>query len=115
MSEIPGSNPAIWDWEAVDPALCDRLRTGMREVLDPELGLSVIQLGLIRNFRIEDGQAMIRMIMTTPFCPYGPALIDMTRAKAEETLGMPVSIELDMGVWDFSMMEEGFDPGWGLY
>ncbi|HBA91344.1 MAG TPA: hypothetical protein DCZ08_06160 [Anaerolineaceae bacterium] len=116
MSDKPGSNPAVWDLEATDPELCERLRVGLNDVLDPEIGLSVIQLGLIRNFRLDDdGQAIVKMILTTPFCPYGPALIDMTRVKAEEAIGMPVSIELAMDVWDFAMMEEGVDLDWGLY
>ncbi len=116
MSETPGTNPAVWDAEATHPELCTQLREGLNQVLDPEIGLSVIQLGLIRNFQVkEDNQGHIRMILTTPFCPYGPALIDMTRVKAEESIQMPVSIELGMDVWDFSMMEEGVDLGWGLY
>lgn len=115
MSEQPGSNPAVWDMEAVNPEACAKLRVGLNEVMDPEIGLSIIQLGLIRNFRMDGDQAIIKMILTTPFCPYGPALIDMTRVKAEETLGIPVSIELGMEVWDFSMMEEGVDLDWGLY
>lgn len=115
MSEIPGSNPAVWDLEATNPEACEKLRAGLNEVMDPEIGLSVIQLGLIRNFRIEGEEAVLKMILTTPFCPYGPALIDMTRVKAEEALGMPVSIELAMDVWDFSMMQEGVDLDWGLY
>jgi hypothetical protein len=55
------------------------------------------------------------MILTTPFCPYGPALIDITRKKAEEALGKPTLISLGMDVWDFSMMEEGLGDDWGLY
>ncbi|HEY4692359.1 MAG TPA: iron-sulfur cluster assembly protein [Bellilinea sp.] len=115
MSDKPGSNPAVWDLEATDPEACEKLRAGLNEVLDPEIGLSVIQLGLIRNFRYQDGEAVLKMILTTPFCPYGPALIDMTRVKAEEALGVPVSVELGMDVWDFAMMEEGLDMEWGLY
>src|SRR5574340_435256 len=115
MDEKPGTNTAVWDMEAVDPEACAKLRTGLNEVMDPEIGLSVIQLGLIRNFRMDGDQALIKMILTTPFCPYGPALLDMTRVKAEESLGVPVAIELGMEIWDFSMMEEGVDLGWGLY
>lgn len=115
MSEQPGTNTAVWDMEAVDPGTCAKLRAALNEVMDPEIGLSIIQLGLIRNFRMDGDQAILKMIMTTPFCPYGPALIDMTRVKAEEALGIPVAIELSMEVWDFSMMEEGVDLDWGLY
>lgn len=115
MSDKPGTNRAVWDAEATHPEESQKLRDGLNQVLDPEIGLSVIQLGLIRNFRIQDDQALVRMILTTPFCPYGPALIDMTRVKAEESIDMPVAIELGMDVWDFSMMEEGVDMDWGLY
>jgi metal-sulfur cluster biosynthetic enzyme len=55
------------------------------------------------------------MILTTPFCPYGPAMIETTRQKAVEALKMDVNIELGMDPWDFSLME---DPGaldWGMY
>jgi len=115
MAEAPGTNRPVWDAEATHPAEATKLRDALVQVMDPEIGLNVIQLGLIRNFKIEDGQAIMRMILTTPFCPYGPALIDLTRVKAEEGLGIPVSIELGMEVWDFSMMEEGAALDWGLY
>lgn len=115
MTDTPGSNRPVWDAEATHPTEVGKLREGLNQVMDPEIGLSVIQLGLIRNLKISDGQALVRMILTTPFCPYGPALIDMTRVKAEEALNMPVSIELGMEVWDFSMMEEGVEMDWGLY
>ncbi|MDT8896817.1 MAG: metal-sulfur cluster assembly factor [Thermanaerothrix sp.] len=111
----PGTNRPVWDAEATHPEACNKLRDALREIIDPEIGLNVIQLGLIRNVRIEPDQVMIRMILTTPFCPYGPALIEMTRQKAEEALGLPTFIELGMEMWDFSMMEEGIDLGWGLY
>ncbi|WP_054521068.1 metal-sulfur cluster assembly factor [Thermanaerothrix daxensis] len=111
----PGTNRPAWDAEATHPEACNKLREALREIIDPEIGLNVIQLGLIRNVRIEPDQVMIRMILTTPFCPYGPALIEMTRQKAEQALGIPAFIELGMEMWDFSMMEEGIDLGWGLY
>jgi len=115
MPEAPGTNRPVWDAEATNPEEVAKLHDALAQVMDPEIGLNVIQLGLIRNVIIEGGQATMRMILTTPFCPYGPALIDLTRAKAEEGLGMPVSIELGMEVWDFSMMEESAAQDWGFY
>ncbi len=115
MSETPGTNRPVWEAESTHPDLCKKIRDGLNEVLDPEIGLSVIQLGLIRNVKADPDQVLVRMILTTPFCPYGPALIEMTRQKAEESTGLPAAIELGMEVWDFSMMEEGVDMDWGLY
>ncbi len=55
------------------------------------------------------------MIMTTPFCPYAPALLEMTRKKGESTLERPTTIELGADMWDPSMMEEGAGAEWGFF
>jgi len=105
----------VWDIESSHPEMVDTFKTRMREVVDPELGLDIIALGLVRNVRIENGSGYLYMILTTPFCPYGPAMIEQTRRKAEEALERPVSVELGMEMWDFSMMEEGAMPEWGAW
>jgi metal-sulfur cluster biosynthetic enzyme len=105
----------IWQAESTHPELMEPLREGLREVIDPEIGLNIIELGLVRDLEIEGDQAKMTMILTTPFCPYGPALLDMARKKAEEALNMPVTLEMGMEMWDFSMMEEGAGADWGLY
>ncbi len=105
----------IWQADSSHPNLAPQLRDTLREVVDPELGLSIIELGLVRDVMIENDNAKIDMILTTPFCPYGPALLDMTRQKAEKFLKLPTTIELGMEMWDFSMMEDGAGAEWGLY
>lgn len=112
---VPGTNRPAWDAEASHPDLCDNLRKGFSEILDPELGLNIVQLGLIRNVTIEDNSAVVKMILTTPFCPYGPSMLESTRQKAEEVLQREVSIDFSLENWDFSMMEEGLGGDWGLF
>lgn len=112
---IPGTNRPDWDAEKSDPEIAKKLKEGLSTISDPELGLNIIQLGLIRNVKVDDGGVIIRMILTTPFCPYGPAMIESTRQKAEEVLSMPVGIDLGLEAWDFSMMEEGLGGEWGLF
>ncbi len=115
-SQTPaGTNRPIWDAENTHPELVEQIKTSLREVMDPEIGLDVIALGLVRNLKIYDDSADLNMILTTPFCPYGPAMIEMIRKKAEEALQRPVNIELGLDMWDFSMMEEGAMPEWGLW
>jgi metal-sulfur cluster biosynthetic enzyme len=111
----PAVNRPAWDSEKDQPELCEKLRTGFAEIVDPEIGLNIIQLGLIRNVKIEADNTMVKMILTTPFCPYGPAMIETTRQKAEEVLNRPANIDFSMEMWDFSMMEEGLGADWGLY
>lgn len=45
------------------------------------------------------------MIMTTPFCPYGPAILEQTRRAAEKHAQIPVKLTLGMEMWEPSMME----------
>lgn len=115
MSESESPQKVIWTAESTNPELIDPLKQALREIVDPEIGLNIIELGLVRDVVIKDDQALINMILTTPFCPYGPALLDMSREKAEKALGRQTRIELGMEMWDFSMMEEGAGADWGLY
>jgi metal-sulfur cluster biosynthetic enzyme len=93
----------------------DELMTALRGVIDPELGMNVVELGLIRDVQIEDTSAHIVMILTTPFCPYAPAMINQVKLTAEQALGVPTAVEMGMEMWDPSMMEEGAGADWGLF
>ena len=93
----------------------DKLMTDLRVVVDPELGLNVVELGLIRDVKLEDASADITMILTTPFCPYAPAMISQVKMTAEESLDLPATVEMGMEMWDPSMMEEGAGADWGLF
>jgi metal-sulfur cluster biosynthetic enzyme len=116
MSEEEKPNVPIWELESTHPDMVEPVKEAMREIVDPEIGLNIIQLGLIRDVKLRDDDAQITMILTTPFCPYGPALLDSTRKKAEDVLQKPTFINLGMEMWDFSMMEEGAGGAdWGLY
>ncbi len=91
------------------------VRDALRSVVDPEIGLNIVQLGLVREIQIEDDKQHVVMILTTPFCPYGPQLLEAARQKAQEALGVPTTIEVGMEVWDPSMAEDGILDDWGLY
>ena len=108
-------NQIEWSIHHTHPELVAEVRARLGEVVDPEIGMSIIQLGLVRDVSIENDIAHMQMLLTTPFCPYGPALIEMTRQKAVEALNRPVSIEMLAGTWDFAMMEDPSALDWGMY
>ena len=110
-----GTNPIKWAIHDTHPELVQPLREALSQVMDPEIHLSVIQLGLIRQVEIENDNVKIKMILTTPFCPYGPEMIETTRKKVQDSINKLVTIELDMEMWDFSMMEDPGAIAWGMY
>jgi len=91
------------------------LLEALRAVIDPEIGMNIIELGLIRNTDIQDDRAHVTMIMTTPFCPYAPQILEQTRRTSQEFLSVPVTIEMGLEMWDPSMMEDGAADDWGLF
>lgn len=115
MSEEISKNKPVWQIESTHPELAESLREALREIIDPEIGLNIIQLGLVRDLQIDEGGALVRMMLTTPFCPYGPAMLETTRDKVEAVLQKPTHIELLMEMWDFSYMEEDAAQSWGFY
>ena len=109
------SQVLIWQADVTHPQLAADAKEALRDVMDPEIGLNIIELGLIRDLIIKEEGVHINMILTTPFCPYGPALLEMARKRVEETLGQNTTIEVGMQMWEPSMMEEGVGADWGLF
>lgn len=103
-----------WKIDETHPEKAEKLYADLQEVMDPELGMSIIQLGLVREVAIDNEHANVTMIMTTPFCPYAPQLLESTRTKTEESLELPTEIEVGDEVWNRSFMEEE-EEDWGLY
>jgi len=95
----------------------EELMESLRVVIDPEIGLNVVELGLIRAVEIqeEEDTATLTMILTTPFCPYGPQLIEQVRMVGNKVMSGGVTVEIGTELWDPSMMEEGAGGDWGLF
>jgi metal-sulfur cluster biosynthetic enzyme len=115
MSEEHSTPKTVWDLDDSDPELAAAVRQGLRQVMDPELGMSVIDLGLVRQLsRVED-HLVAKMILTTPFCPYAPMLLESARSKIASVSGLESRIEFSPDLWDPSMMEGGREAAWGLF
>lgn len=109
------ANQIRWTIHDTHPDLVETMRTKLGEVVDPEIGMNIIQLGLVRDVSFENEISHLKMVLTTPFCPYGPAMIEMTRQKAVEALDKPATVEMLTDTWDFAMMEDPSALDWGLY
>jgi metal-sulfur cluster biosynthetic enzyme len=85
------------------------IRSALETVMDPEIGLSVIDLGLIREIHFLDPpKTLVRMMLTTPFCPYAPQLMAEVKQATESVVPQPCEVEIMPDAWSPDMMP---DPG----
>ena len=78
-SQIPASKPPT-------PA---EVREAIKVVEDPEIGVSIVELGLVYDIDVsEDGTVNIAMTLTSPYCPIGPLLTSQIQTIAEEVPGV---------------------------
>ena len=87
----------------------ETVRKALRAVKDPELGLNIIDLGLVYDVEVSDaGKAHVRMTLTSPGCPAGGEIIQSVRDVAGELDGITdVDVEL---VWEPYWTPEQMDP-----
>jgi len=60
----------------------------LREVIDPELGLDFVELGLISDIEIEDGTVRVTYTLTSPGCPIGPQVSEQIEEFVSELDGV---------------------------
>lgn len=79
----------------------DAVTEALRTVIDPELGVNIVDLGLVYDAAVTDGRAEVLITTTTPACPLGPYLSDGIRWAL---------LRLD-GILDVDI-EVTYDPLW---
>ena len=84
------------------------VRSALESVMDPEIGLSVIDLGLIREVHFLPGQTLIKMMLATPFCPYAPQMVADVKQATMGVVSQECEVELLPDAWSPDMMP---DPG----
>ncbi len=86
----------------------ETLRQALRTVKDPELNLSIIDLGLVYDVAVEEGMVHIRMTLTSPGCPAGPQIMNDIHKTLRPVEGVKdVDIEI---VWEPYWTPEQIDP-----
>jgi metal-sulfur cluster biosynthetic enzyme len=90
---VPAFDP---ERRATELAILDALRA----VVDPEIGMNVVELALIRQILLGANETEIKMILTTPFCPYAGSMIQQVKEQAETVVDHPVKVTLLAERWD---------------
>jgi metal-sulfur cluster biosynthetic enzyme len=81
---------------ATELAILDALRA----VVDPEIGMNVVELALIKQIVLGPDSTEVKMILTTPFCPYAGAMIQQVKEQAESVVEHSVKVTLLAERWD---------------
>ena len=99
----------------------DKVREALKEVVDPELFVNVVDLGLICRIEIEevDQQSNVRvdMTMTSPACPAGPQLLAQAKSVVARLEGVnQVDVKLVMEpAWTPDRMTEDARDQLGIF
>src|SRR4029078_4168943 len=92
-TEAPAFDP---ERRATELAILDALRA----VVDPEIGMNVVELALIKQILLSPDSTEIKMILTTPFCPYAGSMIAQVKEQAESVVEHDVKVTLLAERWD---------------
>ena len=65
-----------------------QIRQALKEVIDPEVGINVVDLGLVKEIVTNGGAVEVRMVLTTPACPLIGYLVEQVRRKARSVDGV---------------------------
>ncbi len=89
--------------QSADMPTEEAIRAALRGVIDPEVGMNVVDLGLVYAIEIAPQRVRVAMTMTTPACPMGSMITEDAREAIRDIApeGADVVVEL---VWD---------PPWG--
>jgi metal-sulfur cluster biosynthetic enzyme len=94
----PTDTAPLFDAErrATELAILDALRS----VVDPEIGMNVVELALIKQVLLGVNESEVKMILTTPFCPYAGSMIQQVKEAAETVVDHPVKVTILAERWD---------------
>jgi metal-sulfur cluster biosynthetic enzyme len=85
----------------------EQVWSALREVLDPELGVNVVDLGLVYDVGVQDGSVRVAMTMTTRACPLGAYLTETAEASIRRHLPEVNAVAVELvwePEWDPAMM-----------
>jgi len=68
--------------------LAEAVRQELRGVMDPELGINIVDLGLVYEIEVEDAHAKVMMTLTSPGCPAGGQILMSAQQAAEAAEGV---------------------------
>lgn len=95
--------------QSTAPADPDFLRQALTQVIDPEVGMNIVDLGLVYDIRIAAERIEVDITMTTPACPMSSMIAEQAREVIMAGVGAGNEVVVNLvwdPPWDASMMSD---------
>lgn len=80
-------------------ALKDLVTRALKKVVDPEVAMDIVDVGLVYGVRVTDGVASVRMTMTSAACPVADMLVEDVQAELQDALPDRPRVDVEL-VWE---------------
>ncbi len=95
----------------------DTVYTALKQISDPEVGVNIVDMGLIYSLELEDNKVGVYMTLTSPACPAGPQILGQIDSTLRELEGVE---EVDINVvwtppWSPDMLSEEAKDELGIF
>jgi metal-sulfur cluster biosynthetic enzyme len=77
----------------------EEVRNALKAVYDPELGLNIVDLGLVYGIEIHEPNITIHMTLTSPACPLGPVIQSQAQAILQSMFEDVEDVKINL-VWN---------------
>jgi metal-sulfur cluster biosynthetic enzyme len=101
------------------PLTEDNVRKSLKQVDDPEIGINIVDLGLVYEINVQETKdVQIVMTLTTPFCPIGPSLKQQIANVIKKDIDGAGKVDVQFTFnppWDKEMMSEDAKDELGIF
>lgn len=77
----------------------ETLQKALRQVIDPEVGVNIVDLGLVYALDVDEQGVRARITMTSPACPMGEGILAEAEAVLQDVVAAATPVEVRL-VWD---------------
>jgi metal-sulfur cluster biosynthetic enzyme len=113
----PGDVPVTGDGDGMADGLRDEIMAALKQVNDPELGINVVDLGLIYEVDIRGDTVHVEYTLTTMGCPIGPLIEQQIQQVIEPIEGVK-NVDAEMTLtppWTPDKMSEEAKAALGMF
>jgi metal-sulfur cluster biosynthetic enzyme len=101
-------------------ASVEGVREAIRDnVYDPEIGINIVDLGLVYDIQVPDGKSVdVNMTLTSPGCPIGPQIIHAVQTYVQQAYPDLDAVNIHIvwdPLWDPEMMSQNAKDALGFY